>query len=227
VALNYPPHALVELSGTLVGSGTGVFDEQFSCGLRVVSDANGWLDFPDEAATAFAAKFAAWWPLSAAQMSTQAKLTAVKVNNIKPDGKYKDAVTWSASVASVAGFVAPNALPAFVCVAYTWTTAVSRGSAARGRNYLPNAWTTVGGGSVITTTTQNLMVTAAKGFLDCIRTAVTPLNGNIHPAIVSPGGKVVPPGMQRITGVRVGRTIDVQRRRKAQVPESYASSVWP
>lgn len=227
MALNYPPHALVELSGSLAGSGSAIFDEQFSVGLRVVSSDNGWLSFPDEAATAFAAKFAAWWPLLASNMSQAAKLTMVKVNNITPLGHYKDPVTWSATVAGVAGNIAPAVLPAFVCVAYTWTTAIGRGSACRGRNYLPNAWGTIGGGSVITSAVQTSMLASAKTFLDCIRTAVTPLNGNIFPAIVSPGGKKVGPGMQRITGVRVGRTIDVQRRRKSAVAESYLQSVWP
>lgn len=173
-----------------------------------------------------ATALAAWWPTLQAFMSSSARLKEVKVNNILPNGHYKDGVTWSASVASVAGAQPAGTVPSFVCIAYSWTTAKARGSAHGGRNYLPNSWGTIGGGSVVTGGTQTQLLASAKGFLDCFKNAVMPVNGPIHPAIVSPGGIKIGPGMNRITGVRVGRVIDVQRRRKGAIPESYAASSW-
>jgi hypothetical protein len=227
MAPNWPAHALVQLSGDIAGSGPTTYDEIWSCNLRVVSDSDGFLGFPDEAATAFAAKFGAWWGGIASNMSGAARLKEIKVNNITPAGHYQDAVTWSAGVGPGVGATPQGTCPAFVTVCWSWTTAKARGSASNGRIYLPNMWGTIGGGSVITGAVQTSMVASAKSFLDCVRTATTPLNGPIHPAVVSPGGLRIGPGMNRITGVRVGRVIDVQRRRKNAINESYAVSAWP
>jgi len=147
----------------------------------------------------------------------------VKCNNIAPDGTYVDPVTHIRDVSTSAQPAGTPRVPDILSLCISWSTGLARGRASKGRIYLPvyglNA--TDAGRMDITPTDQNNFITFGQALLDAFSNSagiapVVPviaskLDGSIHP----------------ITGVRVGNIIDVQRRRKNALTETYVSGTWP
>jgi len=227
----FHPHTYIGFGGTL-NSGAE-YPEIWTCGIRALDVAAGALPVADCQAYAdeIAPKLATWFGYTSAGSGQQGfpascKLEWLKVNNILPNGKYADAVTHSHNYAPiVAGTESGHQVafqPDIIALAVSWTTDYKRDKAGRGRIYLPNyhvAPTAPGGMTVSAAVTTDWVNTGQK-LLDVIRNSTG--THQATPIIAATTGE-----FHTITGVRVGSTLDVQRRRKSAVPETYMSGPWP
>lgn len=95
------------------------------------------------------------------------------------------------------------------------------GPLGRGRFYVPSPVYVVASDGLLDSTTQNTLRGVAKTFLDGLNSDLVLLNG-AYLAIASGGSvlRAVPAAMRQITGVSVGRRLDIQRRRANDQPES-------
>ncbi len=158
---------------------------------------------------------AAWATHLGPRIRGYCHLTETKVAQLGSNGKYSadpaiNTTATAASGSSTVGIV-PQA-----AVAVSLVTA-TRGPRGRGRFYLPAPL-----GGIITTsglmdaTDTTGHVNAAKAFLDAINVAL----GTDRVVIANIAG-----ALPVVTGVRVGRRMDVIRSRAAQLPEQYTSVV--
>lgn len=173
---------------------------------------------------------------------TTHRLTEVKVARILASGKYPPTEA-SAShffVPAVAGANPPLAGQiAQGSLVATLTTSLPRGLASKGRVFLPPS-------ARYNTTTSGLISTAdATAIADSVRILITALNANPQVGNVQvfsrgkrqrgpdlPNGKRTytypnPGAAFNVTGVRVGRVIDTQRRRRRALVESPVAVVVP
>jgi hypothetical protein len=168
------------------------------------------------------------------------RLTEFKVARVGPDGKYPEGET-AYSHFFLPPITTANARPATltpqnsICV--TLTTAKPRGLASKGRIFLPPSiqYTIADGDGLVP-------VAAAQEIRESVKILLQRLNNDeqgTNVAIFS-RGKGVPtwdperrkvtyeypnPGaVENVTGVRVGRVVDTQRRRRRQLVESYESA---
>lgn len=168
--------------------------------------------------------------------SSTHRLTEVKCARIQPDGTYPptDASYSHFYLPPIAGDQTPPAgqLPqGTVCV--TLTTAVPRGLASKGRIYLPGSSRYVPqSDGLITSTNANAIAASIKRLINEINA-----NTEVGNVMIYSRGKGVPtydaqhkrveytypnPGASRpVTGVRVGRVVDTQRRRRRSLAETY------
>lgn len=103
-----------------------------------------------------------------------------------------------------------------------------RGIASNGRIYPPISLTVTAGSPRVGASMQNSARDAGKALLSAIN---QPTGGTfaIAPCVVSRGanGGLGAGALELITSVRVGNVVDVQRRRKNALKESYVSANWP
>lgn len=189
-----------------------------------------------------------WWVGTAAPYSVNSnfgsvsthRLTEIKCANIETTGLYPPTLPSASSFVNpiTAGTNAPHAgmLPQG-SLAMTLTTAVPRGLASKGRVYLPPSlrYQPFTDGLLPVAETQKL----ADSFLNLIKEInADPLVGNV--AIFSRGKGVAAfdavkkkvrysyPGagaVNNVTGVRVGRVVDTQRRRRRSLAELPVTAV--
>lgn len=169
------------------------------------------------------------------------RLTELKVARIQPDGTYPDTDPSYSHfyVPPIAGPALPkDGTVAQNTIAVTLTTALPRGYASKGRIYLPPSQL-----YVPNQTTGIIDAINADKIRDSIRTLINAINANtvVGNVAIYSRGKGVPtfnsvknrieysypnPGASNVvTGVRVGRVIDTQRRRRrslTELPESVA-----
>jgi hypothetical protein len=217
---NYGPHCRVSFGGPL-----GTEGEIWNCNVSVaqttsgpftpafVSDLEGYLDL-------IKPKLSAWWSAVGSANASDAKLAYVKANNIDPDGSYHDkGITHQRDYnPAVAGGQSRN-FPQILSVALSWkTNAVTRGPGANGRIYPPNG---LGSSSSMRISAGNQATYVAAGI--ALLTALTKIDAPplIVPCIASTKGQ-----SYAITKVRVGDVLDVQRRRKNQLAETYVSGAF-
>lgn len=202
--------------------------EQWSCNVSVVEPVGdfGSLSNPDAYLAAIRTALGTWFQSAAALIPTTFTLEYVKANGILPNGSYEDKTVtheWFYSPILAGTATVVGSLPPILSVAYSWTTAKMRGPGSHGRIYPPNTAQTISPNGALTIAGANITqdVAAAKALLTALAsagaTAATPV---IASKVGS--GSVTP-----ITGVRVGNVVDVQRRRKSAIPETYTSAVWP
>lgn len=225
------PHTYVGFGGTLNTGAT--YPEIWTCGVRVIDVAAGALPLADPQGYAdeIATTLQAWYthaPSGGGQQGFPATATLewLKVNNILPDGKYADGIThghnYSPAVpgaVTVAGHVFQ---PDIMSLAISWTTDYKRARAGKGRIYLPNYHVAMlePGGMTTQVGYTSYWLATGQALLDVLRNSAG--THQATPVICSTFGDHHP-----ITGVRVGSTLDVQRRRKSAVPETYAAGPWP
>lgn len=218
----YSPHTLVAFVGGW--SPAALASEVWQFGIRVsvggpagyyVSDCQAYAD-------AIATAVSTWFSSASNFMSNQAVLKSIKVNNINPSGHYVDPTTHQHDFATpVAGGVA-SSWTCFNTVAISFTTAIARGRAHTGRIYPPVTGLALADPGHLSTAAQSALVTTGKALLSIL------LRNDASGHLVSPVIESrVDASSQPIIGVRVGSVPDVQRRRKAQLTETYSSSVWP
>lgn len=218
--MSYLPHEYFVLGGTI---GTGTSAEIWQCGVRgtfgaTITDAqrSAWLG---STATAMAS----WFSLTASQTRTDAVMTYVKCNAINALGHYANPSS-SFTVSTVATGGTTPTVPGILTVAWTWKTALGRGPGSKGRVYMPVQVGSfiVPGADRITGGSTTTHVTAAKSFLVALGTA----RGGVTftPCVASGVGSGV---LAPITTIAVGDVVDVQRRRKDALRESYSFGTYP
>ena len=206
------PHLYLQWGGTLPGG------DVWSCGLRMspinsgnVSEAAGMLDGAAAAVAAFHGQNS-----GGIQINSRAVLTHVKLNAIGTDGKYVLPTTNEKVMANVpGGFVDANCPPNQVALAVTLLTAVSRGPANKGRFYLPLPAYQLGTDGRIGQTYAESAHTGVTTFL----AALNAVNANMKVAVYS--RKLGAPAQRLVTGAKVGRVLDTQRRRRNALVEDY------
>ena len=229
----YPKHALMTIGGTL-----GTLGEVWQCGVRFDGEDSGWAHDCEAWLTDRAPRILAWFVAAANKLSNNAKIGFVKFNNINPDGTYADPVTHERFFTSGNTGSTASQQAQIMTAAITWTTAVARGLAHKGRVYLPLALEFSGTSTTISTAVQGDFITCGKGLLTAATNPTPPAGTFAQPSVVSRGKATAwdshhrptawGPGVtQHITGVQVGSVMDVQRRRKEQIAETFTASAWP
>src|SRR3982751_1703199 len=222
--MGYPNHALVAFGGDLPSG------EIWNCGVRVIGGNGGFLANPDNYLNDLYPLLQTWFSATANGMRNDASLKYVKANNINAAGKYNEGTTHIHTYGSPpTGGNVPWLLP-FVSCAWSWTTAISRGMASKGRIYPPVTSGTQGGTNYLSGADTTKFIAGAKALLSALRlTGLGSPSEQPQISVVSPGtpknGNVG--ASHQITGVRIGNVWDVQRRRKNQPPESYTGAAWP
>jgi hypothetical protein len=218
----YAPHWLLNFGGELDPLANSSWQEIWQCSMRfrevTAPDPESMIDD-------FKTVLSAYVAASANQISAWSRLSFVKLNHIGADGLYTDPShphTRHFTGVPGAGITTGNAYPTAMSLAYTWTTARVRGVGSKGRMFLPNSWArSSAGADVIPVANQTTVADAAKGLLTNFQTAGG--DGDIVPCIASK----VDASLTDVTGVRIGRVVDSQRRRRNALSEEYFSTPWP
>jgi len=221
---SWTEHSLFTFGGVLNSAAPD--PEIWQCGVRVgATGAGGHLADPDAFLAEVIAPMSAWWSSSAsATFPASAKLAWLKVGQIGTNGKYTDFVPHIHDYAPAIAGAGSVSIPDILGVATSWVTtqAVRRGSyASHGRIYLPYycVQPATAGGMRISSLQQGLIRDNGVALLNIIND----VSQNAVPIIASGHGGEV----HTIVGVRVGNVIDVQRRRKDALRESYVSATFP
>lgn len=202
------PHGYLTILGDAY-SGT----EEWQVGLRLdgtTPPTTAQLESIDSAVTAFLQTGNLSFPLGRRYIGL--KWAPQDVNGRYPDGE--DAVEWFRPTPLSGG--ASGGYPQIALV-LSLRTARARGYASNGRMYFPSAATPTAGDGRITLANAEAVAAAGATLIASIA-----LVGLGEPVVMSTvgAGRTEP-----ITGVRVGRVMDTQRRRRNQIPEEYTATV--
>lgn len=223
--MTYPPHALLRFTGRWYDT------EQWSCGLRIITDDNAntvgmWETAAPNLLEPMAGYVAAWFIRAGSKISNKARLDKVSLNSIGSDGNYSDPgnphdfdyVAASAPTGASLSTSWPQ-----LTVVVSLRTAVARGYGTHGRVYTPAACAAATTG-LITAGDAGGMATSFKDLIEDINgEADLALAGFPRVGVVSNMGE---PGASRIvTRVLVGNVIDTQRRRRNSLVEAYSEAV--
>lgn len=217
------PHMYLQWGGSLPGS------EQWTNGIRLANTGDGEYVIPEGSidgllSGAIATALSAWHSGSGSVVAPSAKLEWAKLNAIDVSGHYIEGVTheyvWGTPVAG--GGAGSPTPPNQLALAVTWTTAYARGPAHQGRLYLPTPVVNVDSTSGLFSALQaNGVEAAANTFYAALNTAVETVEAGMRCCIMSRKSGAATRRM--ITGAKVGRVLDTQRRRRRSLPESYVS----
>lgn len=217
-------HVLVAWGGTMPGG------EIWTNTLRM-RDVNP-IGFPDQVAVngyltgGFKDALTTYWNAVKALIGTGTKLEWMKANRVGTDGKYLDATT------NVYTYAAPNAgtavtnFPNQVSAVVSTTTGLARGRAHIGRWFLPGIACAVDAATGLLTVAQvTTFANASAAFIGALNdTAVVLGVDQLRAAVMSNLGAGVD---HDITGVRVGRVPDTQRRRRNKIVEAPVAAAVP
>lgn len=150
-------------------------------------------------------------------LSNTVWVTTAKFNAIDPDGRYANqdetnAYYWTAGDephGTSTTVVEPQRT-----LAVSWTTAAQRGRASKGRIFLPGFASPVGQDLLIAESLASAIESDSQTFLNNLNA------GTYTAAIVSGVGTGA---LRPITGARVGRAIDTQRRRRRSLNEQWVN----
>jgi len=212
--------------------GTAPNAEIWVCGVRVVEGAQGFLTNPQAYVDAVQAGVSAWFTTNPgsrnlAAMRNDATLQWLKAANIGSDGKYHagDPVGQHNYSPAIVGPLNPG-MPPFVTLALSWTTPLTRGVGSHGRIYPPVA--VAASTSGILPTTGFLLADYATLGVTLIRalnqTAAGTYGHSVTCSVITRQGGKIPGGGAPITGCRVGSIVDVQRRRKDKLRDTYVGT---
>lgn len=214
---HYSPHFLAQFGGKLNGG------EIWTCGVRLKPDFHPAVTpdpIPQGDMDAIANNLKSWFRDPQHGMSASATLTYFKLNAIDTNGHYMNQThTNVADILDTHGALNP-ALPAFLSIATTWLTARTRGPGHVGRVYLPNNGQPAASMDpcIIDVAGQDLIRAAGVALLDLLRFKTTVSNADsigYVPVVASS----VDGSLNIITGVSVGRVVDVIRNRKNAIAE--------
>ena len=197
----------------IVMSGTTYAAEGFSIGLNIGQNFDGPLSQPSDL-TPYVTACKDWFARVDTRISGLAKLNMVKVNLVGTNGKYVSQTSSGTVEVTpvVTGGGGAIAVPPQNTLAVTLTTANLRGTAVRGRIYPPLL-------SLSPAADGFIVAASALGVANSMATFVNALNA-IGPGDVSIMSDVGAGKVGRVTGVRVGRVVDTQRRRRRSLPET-------
>lgn len=196
----------------IVWGGTLATTETWSCGVHFLNPNPGILD-----ETLIKSAIGQWMARSGSNVGSSAVLNYLKVNEIDPvTGKYADTTRantypYEPAIVGLGGSNFPQ-----LALAVSTRTALSRGRGSKGRFFQP-----IGGGVGVGSDGKMLaevaMAVAVSG-----AQLLTDLNGaqTGECVVFSRIGQVT----AEILGVRVGRVIDTQQRRRRSLTEDYQSA---
>jgi hypothetical protein len=209
-------HIYVQWGGKLPGG------EQWSCGLRLASTTPTQPVDPDVVngtglQTSIKNAIVAFHQSDKTNLGTGAKLSFVKTNVIDVTGHYKDpGATNEIVLADLPGAgTSPQVFPNQVALVVTFTTNFNRGPAHSGRIYLPLFNSVLDSSGLVPAANADLVSQAA----DTLIASLNSTGGQFTPAVFS--RKTGAARHHQITGNRVGRVLDTQRRRRRSLPELY------
>lgn len=218
-------HGYLQFGGKLPGN------ETWSCGFRMSAtegtviggeNTGGW-DM-DELVDHYVTAITAWFSNANAHIHPSCKLQFVKFNKINQSGHYIEPTTTERVFTDVpggGGQIGSVLYPNQVALAITLTTAVNRGPAHAGRIYSPMPCMAVGADGLITIAAADYVRTGFRTLLEAISDAPGLDTVEGAPDVVVMSRKQGAPITRRVTGIRVGRVLDTQRRRRRSLPESY------
>lgn len=224
--MTWPRHVLLSFGGPLHDT------EQWSCGLRLnppgALASNPFHDEIEAGLADLAGDISTWWTQNTVIQSIAAKLEQVKLNVIGVDGRYEDATTshthWFTGTLPATSYAA--IYPGQVSLVASLTTDADRGLASRGRIYLPSPKLAIN--STYGTIEAADAISVANRVAVLINSindwpgwdAVTEWAGMRVQVVSSVGAGAMRP----VTGVRVGRVLDTQRRRRKSLLEQYQTN---
>lgn len=155
-----------------------------------------------------------------AKIASLARLTTIKLNLVGEDGRYVSESTTFHDFPppGVAGSAAATP-PAQLSLAVSLTTNASRGLASSGRFYIPYAAHTVASPTTGLLHADDVMATANAAV-----TLLNALNSGFPYGDVVVASKVGAGKFRPVTGVRVGRVMDTQRRRRNALREEHVTA---
>lgn len=206
-------HLVLQWGGKLSG---GV--EEWSCSLRFARTTglagNG---YSDTMLTACKNAIQTFHTDATVKISSQAKLSYVKLNPVDVNGHYTDANTHQIIVADVGGGYGGMIYPNQVTLAVGLLTAFSRGPAHKGRFYIPIPCLSVATqqDGRITSTDATAVKTAATTLLNSLNAAAADMSVAVF------SRKAGAAAHHNVTGIQVGTVLDTQRRRRKKLLEAY------
>src|SRR3982751_1490693 len=159
----YPQHALVAFGGDLPGG------EQWTCGVRVIGGNAGYLANPDNYLNDLYPLLATWMSTAGNGLRSDATLKYVKANNINSAGHYADGTTHVHTYGTPPAGGNTPWWPPFVTCSWSWTTAVSRGVASKGRIYPPVMSSTTVVTNYLAAADLTRFIAGAKALLNALR----------------------------------------------------------
>lgn len=224
------PHQLVVFGGFL-GANEGAGDT-WSCSFKTVAtptvvagNSEGTLDvetLQEILNDTIEPAIRAMWADPALGVTSAAKLTYVKYNQIGENGKYVHQTTVGHYYGEpLNGPTAPtNQHPFQVCRVVTLHTEASRGRASKGRMFLPSPSSAIDpatGKAQAGTGTPGIVVTT---MLSAVREVDVSNAISIRPVVLTNLPTGDQPSWRDITRVSVDDVLDIQRRRAAQLPRT-------
>lgn len=219
----YPPHYLLQWGGTLFTN------EIWSNSMRLLQNTGQQINSArsQEFLADFEADLTAF--MNSGIFGQGTKATYAKFNAIAPTGKYvSDTESNSRFFAAPIVGTGIQVLPPQIAVAATFLTASDRGLANKGRIFLAG----MSGTNLGTDAGTGLIASNGNTIIrDAVAAFVTAVNNNpgfdaefggldVH--VVSQGNAFLPGVARKVTGVKVGRVWDTQRRRRNQLDELYS-----
>ena len=205
----WTPHVLLRWGGPLG-------DDTWSCGLRLAAtpdslDTNAIVDEAAELVKSFHAD-------TRSMHNGLAYLSWVKLNRIGGDGRYidKGATTLQEIEPAISPPIRQNHAPQ-LAIAVTLRTAITRGRAHAGRIYIPARAVAVDARGTFPTATATDLATATALFIREVNVLMGDVQGRPAVRIFSS----LDGSNNAVTRVECGNVFDTQRRRRAQVLETY------
>lgn len=203
-------HLYLQWGGKLPGN------EQWSCGLRMASTGAVTSLDPTSMIAAATTAVQTYHTSVLTSISSRALLQFVKLNAIGTDGHYVESSTTEQIVADVGGGGSgASTMPNQIALAVSLTTAVSRGPAHRGRFYLPLPTFGLDANGVFAAANADAVSDATDTFISSLNA----INASWKVAVIS--RKLGGPMQRLVTGNKVGRVYDTQRRRRRSLIEDY------
>lgn len=220
----YPEHWLLAWGGTLHGT------EIWSNSLRMVPNTGAAVSSED--AEAFLADFQTDVTtfFGTGVFHNQCKVEWAKFNKIGSDGRYaSDSESNTRVFAAAVPGTGTGGFPPQISCAVTLLTDADRGLASKGRFFLAglasdtNAFDLPSGR--LSTGRRDLIKTSVTAFLDNVNNmpGLDSSMGGFDVHIVSQGNAFRNGVARKVTGIKVGRVLDTQRRRRNNLVEDYGS----
>lgn len=147
-------------------------------------------------------------------------LREVKLARIGPDGLYtEDAAKQAVTTAGGSVSAAPN--NPFQQALVVSLSSDKRGPRGRGRMYLPVTGHGSNENGLIAEADRDAAQTRAAAFIQALNDNPATVPPEPRVTIASTGGKSLTPANYDVTGVRVGRVLDVIRSRRNKLAETY------
>lgn len=225
----FPDHWLFVMGGHYIGAGEAPEIWQNTVRGAPAGGFSGGIDDEEDALDQIQDAVAAWFHNAGSVMRSDAQLDYIKLNRINPDGTYHDPVTHERFYTGtpVVGASTPLCNP-ILTMAIGWRTARTRGIGSHGRIF-PPIWIAAGPGYKVSDADAMSYAVAGRGLLEALNNPGGGGTFTMAPAVVSRGANAGAGAgvIADITSVVVGNVIDVQRRRKEQIVETFQETPYP